>query len=81
MFLPNVLVTPHSAFLTTEALTNIGQTTIDNLKEFAEGKDRLTNEVCPSCAGTSTSAAVPAAAREAVTEPPPVTPPHTGICP
>ena len=35
---PNVLVTPHSAFLTTEALANIADTTVANLKEFAAGE-------------------------------------------
>jgi D-lactate dehydrogenase len=43
---PNVIVTPHIAFLTTEALHNIAETTVDNLKEFALGK-KLTNEVTP----------------------------------
>eukprot|EP01025_Chloroclados_australasicus_P046683 TRINITY_DN5153_c0_g1_i10.p1 TRINITY_DN5153_c0_g1~~TRINITY_DN5153_c0_g1_i10.p1 ORF type:complete len:690 (+),score=36.70 TRINITY_DN5153_c0_g1_i10:1829-3898(+) len=41
---PNVVVTPHSAFLTEEALNNIAATTIDNLKEFALGQ-KLSNEV------------------------------------
>ena len=31
---PNVLISSHQAFLTIEALTNIAQTTIDNLHEF-----------------------------------------------
>ncbi|KAL7669796.1 hypothetical protein ACOME3_004743 [Neoechinorhynchus agilis] len=43
---PNVLVTSHQAFLTTEALTNIADTTLGNLTEFLEGK-KLTNEVLP----------------------------------
>lgn len=34
---PNVLITPHSAFLTNEALRNISDTTIANIKEFASG--------------------------------------------
>eukprot|EP00418_Pyrodinium_bahamense_P098855 CAMPEP_0179037750 /NCGR_PEP_ID=MMETSP0796-20121207/14286_1 /TAXON_ID=73915 /ORGANISM="Pyrodinium bahamense, Strain pbaha01" /LENGTH=772 /DNA_ID=CAMNT_0020734061 /DNA_START=45 /DNA_END=2363 /DNA_ORIENTATION=+ len=42
--LPNVLVTPHTAFLTQEALVNICGTTLQNLKEFVAGK-ALTNEV------------------------------------
>ena len=29
---PNVLISPHSAFLTTEALANIAATTVENLK-------------------------------------------------
>ena len=35
---PNVLVTSHQAFLTKEALTNIADTTIDNLSGFFAGK-------------------------------------------
>lgn len=31
--LPQVLVTPHTAFLTVEALTNIAQTTVANLDQ------------------------------------------------
>merc|ERR1712226_1115293 len=42
--LPNVLVSPHSAFLTYEALDNIAQTVIDNLAEYATGKP-MTNQV------------------------------------
>lgn len=40
----NVIVTSHQAFLTNEALMNIAETTIENIKEFAGGKE-LTNEV------------------------------------
>jgi D-lactate dehydrogenase len=36
---PNVIITPHSAFLTEQALTNITNTTIDNLREFALGQE------------------------------------------
>ena len=35
---PNVLITGHQAFFTTEALTNIAQTTISNITDFEEGK-------------------------------------------
>lgn len=42
--LPQTLITPHIAFLTTEALGNISCTTRDNILEFAEGKE-LTNEI------------------------------------
>ena len=35
---PNVLITPHSAFLTTEALRSIADTTVKSLHEIAEGK-------------------------------------------
>lgn len=41
---PNVIITPHSAFLTAEALQNIAETTIENLKQFVLGKE-LTNAV------------------------------------
>lgn len=44
---PNVLVTPHSAFLTREALQNIADTTIQNLNEFISGSS-LSYEVKPS---------------------------------
>lgn len=35
---PNVLLTPHQAFVTTEALGNIAKITIQNLNDFEEGK-------------------------------------------
>ena len=35
---PNVLITPHSAFLTREALANIANSTVANVLSFAEGK-------------------------------------------
>jgi D-lactate dehydrogenase len=41
-----VLITPHSAFLTHEALANIASTTISNLEEFLSGQ-QLTNELKP----------------------------------
>jgi len=41
---PNVIVTPHSAFLTQEALENICATTVQNIQEFQAGSP-LTNEV------------------------------------
>ena len=44
--LPNVLVSPHIAFLTTEALDNIACTTIDNIKAYARGEE-LKNLVKP----------------------------------
>jgi len=47
--MPNVIVTSHQAFLTDEALRNIAETTLENLKEFFDGKG-LTNEVCYRCA-------------------------------
>jgi len=38
MKMPNVLITPHNAFNTREALERILKTTIENLKGFIEGK-------------------------------------------
>ena len=43
---PNVLISPHSAFLTAEALQNIASTTVASIKEF-QGGGRLTYEVLP----------------------------------
>ncbi len=44
----NVLVTSHQAFFTKEALHNIAETTLLNIKEYIEGK-QLTNEICYKC--------------------------------
>lgn len=41
---PNVLITSHQAFLTNEALTNISETTLENISQFSQGRT-LTNEV------------------------------------
>ena len=43
--MPNVLVTSHQAFLTTEALDNIAETTIDNLLKFNNGEANPNTEV------------------------------------
>lgn len=43
--MPNVLLTSHQAFLTREALENIAETTIENLRQHFAG-DALINEVC-----------------------------------
>ena len=43
--MPNVIVTSHQAFLTREALENIAETTIENLRQHFAG-DALINEVC-----------------------------------
>lgn len=40
----NVIVTSHQAFFTEEAMSNIAHTTMDNIKDFFEGKE-LQNEV------------------------------------
>lgn len=47
----NVLITSHQAFLTKEALQNIAGTTMESLREYADGKrgKGLTNGVCASC--------------------------------
>lgn len=41
---PNVLITGHQAFLTTTALSNIADVSLNNLKDFVEGKE-LKNKV------------------------------------
>ncbi len=41
---PNVLITAHQGFFTSEALSNIAETTISNIDEFLAGK-KLTNEI------------------------------------
>ena len=46
--MPNVIVTSHQAFLTEEALTNIADTTLDNVKEFF-AKEYSKNEICYKC--------------------------------
>lgn len=43
--MPNVIVSSHQAFLTEEALSNIAETTVQNLVEFF-GKGRCSNELC-----------------------------------
>ena len=45
---PNVLVTSHQAFFTQEALTNIANTTLENIKEYFDG-GYLKNEICYKC--------------------------------
>ena len=42
--MPSVLITPHQAFFTAEALENIAHTTLSNLTEFEHGK-LLTHEI------------------------------------
>jgi len=43
--MPNVIVTSHQAFLTTEALDNIAATTVDNLQRFFAGNPNGDTEV------------------------------------
>jgi D-lactate dehydrogenase len=47
----NVIVTSHQAFLTQEALTNIVDTTLENIREYESGRraKELTNGVCVKC--------------------------------
>ena len=49
--MPNVIVTSHQAFLTEEALSNIAETTVENIMIFTE-KGRCPNEVCYRCGAT-----------------------------
>lgn len=44
LMMPNVVVTSHQAFFTREALRNIATTTLQNISDWAAGKD-LVNEV------------------------------------
>ncbi|WP_420321996.1 2-hydroxyacid dehydrogenase [Flagellimonas sp.] len=44
--LSNVLLTPHQAFMTTEAVRNIAETTFENIDAWANGK-QSTNELLP----------------------------------
>lgn len=51
--MPNVIVTSHQAFLTEEALSNIAQTTAQNLTDFFNGKSN-DNELCYRCGNVDT---------------------------
>ncbi len=44
----NVIITSHQGFFTREAMHNIAQTTMQNIKDFVDGK-KLVNEVCHKC--------------------------------
>lgn len=44
----NVLLTSHQGFFTTEAMTSIARITLDNVKDFFNGKN-LPNEICYHC--------------------------------
>ncbi len=46
--MPNVIVTSHQAFLTNEALMNIADTTLNNVREFFD-KGVCVNEICYKC--------------------------------
>jgi D-lactate dehydrogenase len=45
---PNVLITSHQGFFTKEALQNIAETTLSNIKLYFE-KNKLPNEICYRC--------------------------------
>ncbi|MBN2738377.1 MAG: 2-hydroxyacid dehydrogenase [Spirochaetales bacterium] len=49
---PNVLITSHQAFFTKEALSNIAQTSLNNIQDFFQ-KDELPNEICYKCEADS----------------------------
>lgn len=49
--MPNVIVTSHQAFLTEEALGNIAETTVSNIKEIEENGGSQ-NELCYHCGKT-----------------------------
>ena len=48
--MPNVIVTSHQAFLTEEALSNIAETTVNNLVALSEG-GQCPNELCYRAGG------------------------------
>ena len=48
--MPNVIVSSHQAFLTEEALSNIAETTVNNLLTLAR-EGRCPNELCYRCGG------------------------------
>lgn len=47
--MPNVIVTSHQAFLTEEALNNIAETTIDNIRSYFDNDGICNNELCYRC--------------------------------
>lgn len=47
--MPNVIVTSHQAFLTDEALDNIANTTVSNIRKFFSGEPSPETEVCYGC--------------------------------
>ena len=44
--MPNVIVTSHQAFLTAEALNNIAETTMNNIRSYYENDGICDNELC-----------------------------------
>jgi D-lactate dehydrogenase len=55
---PNVIITSHQAFLTAEALKNIAETTLANMKAFFTDSP-LENEICYYCKSGGRSADCP----------------------
>ncbi len=47
--MPNVIVTSHQAFLTEEALNNIAETTVSNIRSFFGNDGICDNELCYRC--------------------------------
>ena len=47
--MPNVIVTSHQAYLTKEALDNIANTTVNNIRKFFAGESSPDTEVCYRC--------------------------------
>ena len=47
--MPNVIVTSHQAFLTEEALNNIAETTVTNIKSYFDNNGICNNELCYRC--------------------------------
>ena len=45
MTFPQVLITSHQSFLTHQALDNIAETTLGNVRQFLGGKSPLHNRV------------------------------------
>jgi D-lactate dehydrogenase len=45
---PNVIITSHQGFFTVEAIHNIAETTLQNLRQYFDG-GYLENEVCYRC--------------------------------
>ena len=47
--MPNVIVTSHQAFLTEEALNNIAETTVNNIRSYFDNDGVCDNELCYRC--------------------------------
>ena len=47
--MPNVIVTSHQAFLTEEALANIAETTVNNIRSLFDNDGACDNELCYRC--------------------------------